>query len=207
MWENPGWYLHVGEKCVSYYRLFNRSVLIDGCVYPKIDFPWEAGVNRSNPWKSANNQVSAFWKSIPKTDFADDLDKQVLAFQKSWRSFSPIIVCILAHCMLPFWTSRACTCRFILSSDCLHLNCDLSPFNTCFQRGCCLIFWKHPSYSWYVMVMYLACETFIENHLTTLDSTFFLKLMPENQDRSGHLSVYVQIPLPQDVFTNQIWDS
>ena len=27
---------------------------------------------------------------------------QVLAFQKSWRSFSPIIVCILAHCMLPF---------------------------------------------------------------------------------------------------------
>ena len=28
--------------------------------------------------------------------------KQVLAFQKSWRSFSPIIVCILAHCMLPF---------------------------------------------------------------------------------------------------------
>ena len=27
---------------------------------------------------------------------------QVLAFQKSWRSFSLIIVCILAHCMLPF---------------------------------------------------------------------------------------------------------
>ena len=27
---------------------------------------------------------------------------QVLAFQKSWRSLSPIIVCILAHCMLPF---------------------------------------------------------------------------------------------------------
>ena len=27
---------------------------------------------------------------------------QVLAFQRSWRSFSPIIVCILAHCMLPF---------------------------------------------------------------------------------------------------------
>ena len=27
---------------------------------------------------------------------------QVLAFQKSWRSFSPIIVCILAHCMLTF---------------------------------------------------------------------------------------------------------
>ena len=39
---------------------------------------------------------------------------QVLAFQKSWRSFSPIIVCILAHCMLPFWTSKACTCIFIL---------------------------------------------------------------------------------------------
>ena len=30
------------------------------------------------------------------------LQKQVLAFQKSWRLFSPIIVCILAHCMLPF---------------------------------------------------------------------------------------------------------
>ena len=44
------------------------------------------------------------------------LSTQVLAFQKSWRSFSPIIVCILAHCMLPFWTSRACPCRFILSS-------------------------------------------------------------------------------------------
>ena len=37
--------------------------------------------------------------------------------------------------------------------------------------------------------------------------TFFLKLMPENQDHSGRLTVYVQIPLPQDVFTNQIWDS
>ena len=27
---------------------------------------------------------------------------QILAFQKSWGSFSPIIVCILARCMLPF---------------------------------------------------------------------------------------------------------
>ena len=35
------------------------------------------------------------------------------------------------------------------------------------------------------MVMYLACKTFMEDHLTTLDSTFFLKLMPENQDHSG----------------------
>ena len=34
------------------------------------------------------------------------------------------------------------------------------------------------------MVMYLACDTFMENHLTTLDSTFFLKLMPENQGHS-----------------------
>ena len=58
------------------------------------------------------------------------------------------------------------------------------------------------------MVVYLACETFMENHLTTLDSTFFfLQLIPENQDHSGRLTVYVQIPLPQDVFTNQIWDS
>ena len=44
------------------------------------------------------------------------------------------------------------------------------------------------------MVMYLACDTFMENHLTTLDSTFFLKLMPENQGHSGRLTVYVQNP-------------
>ena len=42
--------------------------------------------------------------------------------------------------------------------------------------------------------MYLACETFMENHLTTLDSTFFLKLMPEKQGHSGRLTVYVQTP-------------
>ena len=41
------------------------------------------------------------------------------------------------------------------------------------------------AYAWYVMVMYLACDTFMENHLTTLDCTFFLKLMPENQGHSG----------------------
>ena len=57
------------------------------------------------------------------------------------------------------------------------------------------------------MVMYLACDTFMENHLTTLNSTFFLKLMPENQGHRGRLTVYVQTPCPQDVFTNQIWDS
>ena len=38
---------------------------------------------------------------------------------------------------------------------------------------------KHPAYAWYVVVMYLSCDTFIERHLTTLDSTFFYKLMPE----------------------------
>ena len=37
-------------------------------------------------------------------------------------------------------------------------------------------------------------RTFMENHLTTLDSTFFLKLMLENQDHSGRLTVYVQTP-------------
>ena len=42
------------------------------------------------------------------------------------------------------------------------------------------------------MVMYLECDTFMENHLTTQDSTFFLKLMPENQGHSGLLTVYVQ---------------
>ena len=47
---------------------------------------------------------------------------------------------------------------------------------------------------WYVMVMYLARDTFMENLLTTLDSTFVLKLMPENQDHSGRLIVYVQTP-------------
>ena len=55
--------------------------------------------------------------------------------------------------------------------------------------------------------MYLARDTFMENLLTTLDSTFVLKLMPENQDHSGRLIVYVQTPWPQDVFTNQIWNS
>ena len=34
----------------------------------------------------------------------------------------------------------------------------------------------------------------MENHLTTLDSTFFLKLIPENQGHSGRLTVYVQTP-------------
>ena len=52
----------------------------------------------------------------------------------------------------------------------------------------------HRAYAWYVMVMYLACHTFMENHLTTLESTFFLKLMPENQGHSGRLNVYVQTP-------------
>ena len=32
-------------------------------------------------------------------DLNSYLDKQVLAFQKSWRSFSASIVCILAHCI------------------------------------------------------------------------------------------------------------
>ena len=40
------------------------------------------------------------------------------------------------------------------------------------------------------MVMYLAFDTFMENYLTTLDSTFFLKRMPENQVHSGCLTVY-----------------
>ena len=55
--------------------------------------------------------------------------------------------------------------------------------------------------------IYLAYDTFKENHMTTLDSTIFLKLMPENQGHSGHLTEYVQTPWPQDVFTNQFWDS
>ena len=38
-------------------------------------------------------------------------------------------------------------------------------------------------------------DTFMENHLTILDSTFFLKLMPEKQGHSGRLAVYVQTPV------------
>ena len=53
---------------------------------------------------------------------------------------------------------------------------------------------KAPGLIMEFMVMYLACDTFMENHLTTLDSTFFLKLMPENQGHSGRLTVYVQTP-------------
>ena len=34
----------------------------------------------------------------------------------------------------------------------------------------------------------------MENHVTALDSTFFLKLMPENQGHSGRLTVYVRTP-------------
>ena len=34
----------------------------------------------------------------------------------------------------------------------------------------------------------------MENHLTTLDSAFFLNLIPENQGHSGRLTVYVQTP-------------
>ena len=41
------------------------------------------------------------------------------------------------------------------------------------------------------------------NHLATLDSTFFLKLMSENHGLIGRLTVYVQTPVPNDVFTNQ----
>ena len=42
--------------------------------------------------------------------------------------------------------------------------------------------------------LYLACDTFMENHLTTLNSTFFLKLMPEKQGHNGHLTVNIQTP-------------
>ena len=58
---------------------------------------------------------------------------------------------------------------------------------------------KHQAYAWYVMVMYLACDTFMERHLTTQDSTFFLKTDAINQGQSGRLTVYVQPPRPQDV--------
>ena len=50
------------------------------------------------------------------------------------------------------------------------------------------------AYVWYDILMYLACDTFMEKNLTTLDSTFFLKLMPENQGHIGHLTLDVQTP-------------
>ena len=31
-----------------------------------------------------------------------------ISFLKSWRSFSPIIVCIIIHCVFPFWTFQDC---------------------------------------------------------------------------------------------------
>ena len=46
------------------------------------------------------------------------------------------------------------------------------------------------------MVMYLSCDTFMENHLTTLN-IFFKKLMPEYEGYSGRLTVYVQTRDPK----------
>ena len=40
-----------------------------------------------------------------------------ISFQKSWRSFNLIIICIHAHCMLQFWTSRACPFTMVRSSE------------------------------------------------------------------------------------------
>ena len=37
----------------------------------------------------------------------------------------------------------------------------------------------------------------MENHLTTLDSTFFLKVMPENQDHSGRLMYMYRLRDPK----------
>ena len=55
------------------------------------------------------------------------------------------------------------------------------------------------------MVMYLACGTFMENHLTTLDNTFFLKLMPENQGHSGRLTVYYRLRDPKMCSQIKFW--
>ena len=52
---------------------------------------------------SASRVVGSKCVSFPKVTSGSLLTiKQVLAFQKSWRSFSPIIVCILAQCLLLF---------------------------------------------------------------------------------------------------------
>ena len=44
---------------------------------------------------------------------------------------------------------------------------------------------KHPAYAWYVMVMYLACYSFMERYLITLDGLFFSKTDARNQGHSG----------------------
>ena len=66
---------------------------------------------------------------------------------------------------------------------------------------------KHPAYALNVMVMYLACDTFMERYLTTLDSLFFFKLMPEIKVTVATRLYMYSTPWPQDVSTNQIWDS
>ena len=43
---------------------------------------------------------------------------------------------------------------------------------------------KHPACGWYVMVIYLACYSFMERYLTTLDSPFS-KTDARNQGHSG----------------------
>ena len=44
----------------------------------------------------------------------------------------------------------------------------------------------------------------MENHLTTLDSTFFLKLMPENQGHSGRLTVCTDSVTPRCVHKSNL---
>ena len=52
--------------------------------------------------KLERTQSNAYQKKTNTEPLQTMGSTQVLAFQKTWRSFSPIIVCILAHCMLPF---------------------------------------------------------------------------------------------------------
>ena len=47
------------------------------------------------------------------------------------------------------------------------------------------------------MVMYQAFDTFMENDLTTLDSTFLLKLMSEYQGHSGRLTYMYRLRDPK----------
>ena len=64
---------------------------------------------------------------------------------------------------------------------------------------------KAPSLCMVCYGMYLVCDTFMENHLTTLDSTFFLKLMQENQGHSGRLTVYVRLCDPKMCLHTKFW--
>ena len=60
------------------------------------------------------------------------------------------------------------------------------------------------------MIMDLACDTFMERYLTTLDSPFFTIFFSKTKARkqgNSDTEWYSTLRDPHDVSTNQIWDS